>query len=136
VNPVAAMDVDALRAQLAPGHATISGQAFSKTVGGDVKYGAGNTIILWPKTAYTTECLAMLGANTYCGEKLTDYARTVRADGEGRFVFGDLKPGSYIVWTMITWGVPGPYGISTTGGMVSGFVDVKSDVDMATVYLD
>jgi hypothetical protein len=45
------------------GDATITGQAFLKTRGGDVKYGAGNTIFMNPVTSYSTEWMdrAILG---------------------------------------------------------------------------
>jgi hypothetical protein len=38
-----------------PGNASLRGQAFMKTRGGDVKLGAGSTVILIPTTPYTTE---------------------------------------------------------------------------------
>ena len=37
------------------GTATITGQAFVKTRGGDVKFGAGNKVFLNPVTTYSTE---------------------------------------------------------------------------------
>ena len=50
------------------GNSVIVGQAFLKTRGGDVKYGAGDNVYLLPRTAYTTECLEKLSR----GEKLSN----------------------------------------------------------------
>lgn len=89
------------------GNATITGQAFAKTKGGDVKYAAGNTIVLNPVTTYSTEWWDRWVVR---GEALEDgdprakpYARTTNADGEGRFKFANVPPGSYYVMTSIHW---------------------------------
>ena len=39
----------------ARGSCSVSGQAFLKTAGGAVKYGAGNTVALLPATTYSKE---------------------------------------------------------------------------------
>lgn len=137
-EPWAAFDEVALKAGIAPGHAIVRGQAFSKTVGGDVKYGAGNDILIVPNTEYASQCIALLSAapGTTCVVKIKPYVRTVKADGEGRFEVTDLKPGSYVLSTIISWGVPGPYGVETTGGAVTVVVDVKSDTDVVTTNLN
>jgi hypothetical protein len=107
------------------GTSTIHGQAFLKTVGGEVRYGAGNQIILIPQTAYARERIAKLYGQSKCnagGVKFDSddpsYMRMVRqtkANGEGRFKFENIAAGSYFVVTQLTWGVPGQYGVSTTG---------------------
>lgn len=120
-----------------PGHAIVRGQAFSKTVGGDVKYGAGNTIRLFPNSDYSAQCIRIINtSDSHCVERLRPYSRTALADAEGRFEFADLAPGSYLLTTVITWGVPGPYGIQTTGGVVTAIVEVKSDTDVIRMNLD
>lgn len=128
----------ATQAALAPGHAIIKGQAFAKTVGGDVKYAAGNTVYLMPDDSYTFMCFLIVGNLTYqpdCFARLKPYVRETVADGQGQFEFDDVKPGKYRLETVITWGIPGMYGVETTGGIVQGTIEVKSDVDVATVYL-
>jgi hypothetical protein len=37
------------------GNGSVIGQAFLKTRGGEVRYGAGNEVVLIPVTSYTTE---------------------------------------------------------------------------------
>lgn len=119
------------------GHAIVRGQAFSKTVGGDVKYGAGNTIFVFPASKYTAQCMSILDmSKSHCAERLKPYMRSVIADAEGRFEVDGLAPGSYLFTTTITWGVPGPYGITTTGGPVTATVEVKSDTDVIKMNLD
>lgn len=136
-DPQAPFDAAALQAGMRPGHAIVRGQAFAKTVGGDVKYGAGNEIELMPMTAYVADCDLLLsaGAISGCAGKIAPYVRRVIADGEGRFEFDDIAPGKYLVETVITWGVPGPYGIEQTGGAVRATAEVQSDTDVITIYL-
>ena len=134
VEPQAAFDQAALQNGVRPGHAIVRGQAFSKTVGGDVKYGAGNDVLLLPSTDYANQCIRILAtATSDCGTKLKPYVRVVQADGEGRFEFNGVAPGSYIVTTIITWGVPTGYGIRQTGGPVTAIANVVNDTDEVTV---
>jgi hypothetical protein len=46
-----AFDAAEYQAALAPGAGKITGQLFARTVGGEVKYGAGSTVYLYPMTA-------------------------------------------------------------------------------------
>jgi hypothetical protein len=107
---------------LQPGKGTITGQAFKKTVGGDVKYAAGNTVTLYPVTPYFREVLALWpqrnppSVEVVVDSSVFNFKKTTVADGEGRFSFTDLAPGEYYVETMITWGIPTGHGIETTGG--------------------
>jgi hypothetical protein len=106
------------------GTAAVVGQAFLKTKGGDVKYAAGNEVRLVPKTSYSTEWWqrVVLG-NENLGsvdERAKVYTRVTIADGEGRFKFENLPPGSYYAFTIITWQVPSQYGLKETGGVAGG----------------
>jgi hypothetical protein len=110
------------------GNSVISGQAFMKTRGGDVKFGAGNTVTLLPVNPYTTEIRERV---TIRGERVGSvdprfekYKRTTVADGNGNFEFRDLPPGEYYVSCPITWEVPTGYGLQTTGGTAYGTVKV------------
>lgn len=132
----AQIDVAEVQAALAPGHAIIKGQAFAKTVGGDVKYGAGNTVYLAPDDFYMGMCFMgwFHARQPACFTKLEPHLRTTVADGQGNFEFDGVKPGKYVVETLITWGVPSMYGIETSGGVLTGKVTVVSDTDVLTVY--
>jgi len=89
------------------GNATIRGQAFLKTRGGDVKTGAGNIVTLEPVTSYSLQ-----GHNQSCttGRRIDApdpralaYVREQTADGNGRFTFKNVPPGDYFVTTEVTW---------------------------------
>lgn len=91
------------------GTARISGQAFAKTVGGDVKYAAGNTVWLYPVTSMTTEWYntAIKGGKPMKAgdERMMQHSRSTVADGSGNFEFSGLPAGEYYVVTQVSWGV-------------------------------
>lgn len=115
-----------------PGTGVIEGQAFLRTRGGEVRYGAGGDVNLNPVTSYSSEWWqrTVLG-----GQPLTDpdpraarYHRVVRADGEGRFRFDSLPPGSYYIAAEVAWEVPNypKIGkISMTGGVVGDSIALR-----------
>jgi hypothetical protein len=88
-----------------PGPAAISGQAFLRTVGGDVKTCAGQDVSLMPGTQYN----------------------------DGRFSFGGLSARLWIVVVDVTWSVPGENGLERQGGVLSKTVDVPGQ--MRSFYL-
>ncbi len=111
-----------------PGTSTITGQAFLKTRGREVRLGAGNTVQLLPVTSYTTELRKRV---TLGGERvgpvdprIEKYRRTTIADGSGSFEFRNLPAGEYYVTCVITWEVPNQYVMETTGGVAYGTVKV------------
>lgn len=75
------------------GNGTLVGQAFLKTRGGDVKYAAGNEIILNPVTSYSTEWFDVAirqGQDIAEGDaRVQPFTRSTFADGEGRFEFNN-----------------------------------------------
>lgn len=110
---------------LRDGAGVITGQAFLKTRGGDVRVGAGNVITLMPDDGWTPRAYATLlehfvldkipeEARSYFGKVV----RTTQADAHGNFTFEGLPKGKYILETIITWQVPSRYGLETTGGKV------------------
>lgn len=92
------------------GSSRITGQAFAKTVGGDVKYAAGNTVWLYPVTSMTTEWYqtAIKGGKPMKtgDQRMMQHSRSTVADGSGNFEFSGLPAGDYYVVTQVTWGVP------------------------------
>lgn len=118
------------------GTGAVSGQAFLKTLGGDVKYAAGNTIYLIESTPYTDELYRAAERNQPISEETLNpdfklYARQVTADGEGEFTFDNLPAGKYYVWTTITWYVSQ---YRQSGGGVTGEVVVR-DGETAKIIL-
>jgi hypothetical protein len=102
-----------------PGTAQINGQAFLKTVGGDVKTAAGNQVALVPVSTYSRERMnAIYGAGN-CSTKAVDfgppdpqferYIKNTTADGDGRFRFDNLSAGQYFVATTVSWAIPSGY---------------------------
>lgn len=121
-----------IEAEYAPygkeGSGTITGQAFLKTMGGDVKYGAGNTVFMNPVTSYSTEWFerAILAQESLepSDPRCQPYTKSVIADGEGRFEFEGLPAGEYYIGCLINWSVPGQYGMIPTGGVAHAKVRV------------
>lgn len=115
------------------GSATVTGQAFLKTRGGDVKTGAGNTIYLEPVTSYSTFAYSYKdyrGQLTPAAPQLEQYKRSAIADATGRFTFKNVPEGKYYLSGRVTWEVPNfsQYGsyMSTQGGDIWKTITVKN----------
>lgn len=118
-----------------PGKATISGQAFFRRQDGMVVYAAGSPVLLLPATAYTREMFAK-GSNTYAqvnfqnaDKRLAEYIKKAQANGEGRFTFGGIADGDYLIVTRVTWMA----GDSSQGGDLTQFVTVSSGQNVETI---
>lgn len=90
-----------------PGTAKIVGQAFIRTHRGDVKYGAGEWVVLNPVTSYSKEWfeVAVLQGETMSpvDPRIGRYQQKELADGEGRFKFSRVAAGSYYIVCPIFW---------------------------------
>ena len=107
------------------GSGIITGQAFLKTMGGDVKFGAGNPVDLIPQTPYTLERFGNAGADEQMPPRppaLAKYVRTTQADGNGNFEFRDVPAGKYILHCAISWSVSQ---YELTGGNAFALVTVE-----------
>lgn len=113
------------------GTASVSGQAFLKTRGGDVKTAAGNEVILNPVTSYSMEWYIKAytqGALLVMPDpRLVDYQKRTTADGSGRFSFKGVPPGEYFVTAPVTWEAPTGYrgALQLQGGFVTKRLVVK-----------
>lgn len=91
------------------GSAKIYGQVFLKTLGGDVKFGAGNVVWLYPVTSASTEwyqTALVHGKPMKAGdERMMQHSRKTTADGNGNFEFENLPAGDYYIVSAVTWGV-------------------------------
>lgn len=149
VRPVTKFDPVATQKALGKGQSSVSGQAFTKTRGGEVRYAAGNTIALFPFTPYFQEVWKLQNSREpstilEANPALKNYKRETVADGAGRFKFTGVLPGKYYVSTSIIWEVPVTqyvpnYGAFTsmkeTGGEVSGIVTITRDGEAVEVIL-
>jgi len=121
----------------AKGTASVDGQAFLKTVGGDVKYGAGNEVDLVPVCAGSTEWVARQVNSGYgapVDSTLLRVMRTTTSGGDGKFHFGDLPAGDYYVVTTVTWQAPTRYGLEKQGGFLANKVRA-TEGQVATVIV-
>ncbi len=108
------------------GTGTITGQAFRRTLGGDVRYAAGNEVILMAADAHTREFAQRLsqGQSVEADARIDDYIRTTIADDEGEFRFNNLPPCRYIVIAHVFWQVPDPL-YPNQGGVLADEVTVS-----------
>ena len=115
-QPTLPFDEPALQPFVGKGTSTITGQAFLTTAGGEVRYGAGDTVSLSPVTPYTTDRVESLVAARgpivadilapQNDLRLQKYIRTVVGDGSGNFDFQNIPAGDYYIVCPIFWSVP------------------------------
>ena len=121
------------------GTATVRGQAFLTTKGGDVKVAAGKRVLLNPVTSYSLEWYERSYVPRRRIEeadpKLEAYIRTQIADGNGRFAFKNVPTGEYFITTTITWEVPTGYqgGVQVEGGMVAKRIKVNAGEEVEAI---
>lgn len=92
----------------ASGNCAIAGQAFLKTMGGDVKVGAGEVVELIPVTNYTAERFSLANEHRTLPPRDPRMARHVRrtiCDAQGNFEFRGIPAGGYYLVTTIQWRV-------------------------------
>ena len=125
------------------GPCTIAGQAFLRTRGGDVRYGAGSAVTLIPDTSLLREVLRV---NSTAGSRAqldpavqsqwTASLRMTQADGEGEFEFRNVPCGDWYAESTVTWEVPtSAYTTQAQGGRVAGFVSVTPESSPAKLML-
>lgn len=92
----------------AKGTASILGQAFMRTVGGDVKTCAGAPVFLVPDTRYVEEIVraGAEGKTLPPHEQLSSFAKQTLCTLDGSFEFRDLAAGRWFVYTAVSWKAP------------------------------
>ena len=109
------------------GKTEVTGQAFLKTRGGDVKYAAGNKVFLEPATPFAKEYYKNQSHYPYPltthNVKAAAYTRDTTADAQGRFTFKNIPTGEYFIVTSVTWEVAG----KIQGGTLIKLINVKNE---------
>lgn len=112
------------------GTGIVDGQVFMKTVGGDVKYGAGSQVVLNPITSYSEHwyhTIYEIHAPIQDGDpRQAAYIRTTRADGSGNFQFTEVPPGRYFLSSEVRWQIPNQWGLSNQGGQMTDRISVTN----------
>ncbi|WP_175185685.1 prealbumin-like fold domain-containing protein [Achromobacter animicus] len=109
----------------------LTGQAFLRTEGGDVKTAAGSTVYIEPATSVTKQRFEVTckGRKALAGKqdpRADKFIRETIADAEGKFKFNDLPPGAYYLITHVRWSAPTRYGLSPQGGWLMKRVDIEN----------
>ena len=121
------------------GTASVKGQAFLKTRGGDVKVAAGEEIILNPVTSYSTQWYEQ----AYLTQKMLSpadsrqeqYIIKTIGDGSGRFVFKNVPAGEYYLTARVVWESPTGYqgAMELQGGYFSKRIKVADREEMEII---
>ena len=110
------------------GSAVIEGQAFLRTVIGEVRTCAGSEVLLLPVTEYSAERMWITYGNISGGRSLEDqkpddpdprYWRDAlysMCDAEGDFLFTGVPPGEYFITSSVWWEAPQSAYYSSTEG--------------------
>lgn len=111
------------------GTGSITGSAFAKTMGGEVKSGAGSTVYLYPVTPYVMEFVTLNEKynRVITDPRLKNYIKSTVADAAGNFEFENLKAGRYYLETRISWRFFNGYNSQETGGVAKNFVQVEEN---------
>ena len=96
------------------GNGEIRGQAFLRTIGGDVRLAAGYTAGLYPWTSYAENFWSNVVVNklpikrkTLEQSKIIDSkSQTTTCDAEGNFVFSNVTDGEYYIAIPVIWKIP------------------------------
>ena len=123
-----------------PGTGSITGQAFLKTRGGEVRFCAGEPVSLNPVTTYSREWwnVVVLGRRELAppDSRAERYHRTTIADAEGRFQFRNLPAGEYLAACYVEWEVPGARSLEATGGWAGAQVKVENGTVAEPILID
>lgn len=115
---------------------SVSGQAFMKTRGGEVRYAAGNAVILEPATGHSEDVvISLVRRHPVPPERpeIREFQKTTIADADGRFRFSDLQAGDYLVRTLVVWEYSDRWGSHSTGGWIFNRVTVRPGQDSPVV---
>lgn len=139
-NAADAFNDDDFRWSKESGNGEISGQAFLKTRGGDVKTCAGNPVILIPNNRYTQESSRAAMSGYYGGVThhayYYQYRRQAICDASGRFSFKDIPAGSWAVQALVNWEAPTGNGLVSQGGYLYKGINLRGGEKAEVIMTD
>jgi hypothetical protein len=121
------------------GSGVVTGQAFLKTRGGDVKTAAGNTVMLNPITSYSNQWyqVSYLGLKplTELDSRIHQYVIETVADADGKFEFTKVPPGEYFVTVLVSWEAATGYqgALRNQGSWISKKINVINDETLKVI---
>ncbi len=139
--PIERMDfpIEEYKALKTEGTGIVTGQAFLKTRGGDVKKAAGNGVLLNPVTSYSKQWYSEsylsqrpIGDSDY---RYDNYQFRTVADGDGKFEFNGIPSGDYYLVTSIFWeAAVGHRGaLVKQGGVVAKIISVQDGKELKII---
>lgn len=139
----AATDAAEYEAYKRPGTASVAGQAFMTTVGGEVRLCAGQPVFLDPVSKVSTlwwQHGPGITASTPPPTSILEFKaarRETTCDAQGNFRFEKVPAGSYYLTTFVTWQVPTTniFIDPTQGGVISVKVDVAEGEQKAGIVM-
>jgi len=112
------------------GECAIEGQVFLRTRGGDVRYGAGESVLLQPDTSPLRNAVTILRAGGIPkwspdqSERTDALKRRTTSDGDGRFEFQSIPCGRWLVGSQVYWEVFGGSASYREGGILTMWIEV------------
>jgi hypothetical protein len=123
ITPLDSASAAELSRFLTAGTSTIQGQAFLRTRGGSVIYGAGSRVFLVPYIQYTNMRFRN-GFDVSSDPVLSKYTRQTIADANGNFAFSDVPAGAYVAVSEVYWEAPRGRFMEKQGGTVQAIIQV------------
>jgi peptidyl-prolyl cis-trans isomerase A (cyclophilin A) len=118
------------------GKSDVTGQAFLKTRGGDIKFAAGEKVYLEPVTEFSTQWYEVQSARplplTTSNSKASKYSKVTTADATGKFNFSGIPAGAYFLITKVTWEVAN----NTQGGTIFKRISIKEGEKLNAILSD
>jgi hypothetical protein len=129
-QPRPSFPVEEYKALPVTGTGTVEGQVFMKTVGGDVKYGAGSQVYLNPVTSYSEHWYRTIyevrAPIQPADPQQSNFVKITQADGSGAFQFSDVPPGRYFLTSEVRWQAPSQWGLTNQGGQITDRITVTN----------
>lgn len=129
---VVAFDPGQAAAFAGSGPANLHGQAFLKTVGGDVKTCAGEDVFLMPAIPYFDEIVESVkgGMHPASDQRAMALLRHTMCDAQGNFSLSGVPAQKWYVVTQVRWGVPHIQQPGENPGLIGALLGMHAPPDI------